>query len=75
MKSNKNFLKMALGVFLMSSFIAFANNNNLIVKTETNSVLEMAKIENISSFHSTLSLPLEFIIVGFYCNNLENKND
>ncbi len=46
MKTNKNFLKITLGVFLMTTVIAFANNNDPIKKNKKNASAEVAIVES-----------------------------
>ncbi|MGI9531511.1 hypothetical protein [Lutimonas sp.] len=46
MKTNKNFLKITLGVFLMTTVIAFANNNDPIKKSKKSATVEMAILES-----------------------------
>ena len=57
MKTNKNILKVTLGVFLMTTVIAFANNNDPIKKSKKNATVEVA------AFESPLELNKEYVTV------------
>jgi hypothetical protein len=46
MKTNTNFLKITLGVFLMTTAIAFANNNDPINKDSEKSATEVASLKS-----------------------------
>ncbi len=46
MKTNKNILKITLGVFLLSSTMTFANNNDPIVKEKEKDKTEIAPVES-----------------------------
>jgi len=46
MKTNKKFLKITLGVFLFTTVIAFANNNDPIKKTKNKTEIELIVLES-----------------------------